>query len=224
MGEPYGCQGIDAPVGAAHCSTHRRCEQKEYMAIDGTTTRTWGCRWKSDHGECSPTMSGGGGHQMELHCPRGLAREVEHFSAPRPASSISTAACAVPGFVRSPPHGECSRAQVAALSRRGGELDRGNQGTRRRADLLVGQLTGTLPLFHELESASNWFASTGSGSSEWMASSIGSLATSSTFTAPLEGCGIRIPCPSSGLQRVDQLRRVRWRLTGQRTPCQDPLD
>ena len=89
---------------------------------------------------------------------------------------------------------------------------------------LVGHLTGISPLFHELESASDWFACTGSGSAEWMAALIRSLSTGVPSAAPLEGCRICIPCAGSGLQPLDQLRRVGRRLTAQCTAGQDSLD
>src|SRR5437762_199907 len=65
---------------------------------------------------------------------------------------------------------------------------------------LVGHLTGISPLFHELESAANWLSGTGSGTAEWMAASVGTLATSSTFATPFKGCRIRVPGVRSCLQ------------------------
>src|SRR5437763_9471471 len=61
---------------------------------------------------------------------------------------------------------------------------------------------------HELESASDGFACTGSRSTKRMASLIGPLATELTFATPLEWGGIRVPCAGSGLQPIDQLCRV----------------
>src|SRR5215471_21001461 len=91
-------------------------------------------------------------------------------------------------------------------------------------DPLVGHLTGTLPLFHELESASNWLASTGSGSAKWMAPSVSALATSLASAAPLEGCGVRVPGARRGLQPFDQFCRAGRRLTGQCAASNDALD
>src|SRR5947209_1952519 len=90
--------------------------------------------------------------------------------------------------------------------------------------VLVGHLTGVSPLFHELESASNWFARTSSGAAEWMATEIGALPTKLTFASPFEWRRIGVPGASDGLQPVNQFRLVGWRLTRQCTPGQDPLD
>src|SRR5207245_10035438 len=74
--------------------------------------------------------------------------------------------------------------------------------------LLVGHLTGTSPFLHELESASDWFARTSSGTAEWMAASVGTLATGSSFAGPLEGCRLRVPGPSGGREPFEQPRQV----------------
>src|SRR5437899_11717368 len=89
------------------------------------------------------------------------------------------------------------------------------------ASQLLGHLTGTWPLLHELESASDWYARTSSGTAEWMAASVGTLATGSSFAGPLEGCRIRVPGTSGGLEPFDQLRWVGGRLSGESTLGQD---
>src|SRR6267378_7831955 len=108
-------------------------------------------------------------------------------------------------------HGGGDETQFIAALRAGEEsafvelIDRYHAG-------LVGHLTGTSPLLHELESASDWFARTSSGTAEWMAASVGTLATGSSFAGPLEGCRIRVPGTSGGLEPFDQLRWVGGRL------------
>jgi hypothetical protein len=89
---------------------------------------------------------------------------------------------------------------------------------------LVGHLTGSSPLFHKLESTSEWFTCTGSRSAKRMAPLVSPLATELTFATPFEWRRVCVPGTRSGLQPLDQLRRVGWRLNGQCTPCQDPLD
>jgi len=85
---------------------------------------------------------------------------------------------------------------------------------RRVENALVGHLTGSAPLVHELESASDWIASAGSGAAKCVASEIPALPTESTFATQLEWRRIGVPCASSGLQPFDQLRGVGRRLTG----------
>ena len=55
---------------------------------------------------------------------------------------------------------------------------------------LVGHLTGSSPLIHELESASDRFARAGSGSAEWMAAKIRALPSQLAFATPFEWCRI----------------------------------
>jgi hypothetical protein len=57
-----------------------------------------------------------------------------------------------------------------------------------------------------------------------MTPSVRPLSTELTFATPFEWRGIGVPGTSSGFQPVNQLGGVRWHLTGQCTPGQDPLD
>ena len=89
---------------------------------------------------------------------------------------------------------------------------------------LVGHLTGISPSLHEWETATDGYASAGSGSTEGMTTSVCSVAPSFPFASPFEWRRIGVPGASGPLKPVDDLRRIGRRLTGQGSLGEDSLD